>query len=89
MKSSPLTWNKPWTFTVDGTSGTFAILSVQSVPFLLIAFSNLPSLYWRAIAQPSIFGSIINLVSGSNPSINSSIWSLGSEGSGRAFLLVK
>ena len=76
-------------FILDGTSGTAEILVVQSVPFLLIAFSKMPSLYWRAIAQPSIFGSIINLVSGSNPSINSCIWSLGSEGSGRAFLLVK
>ena len=75
-------------FSVDGTSGIDLILLVTSPPFLEIAFSKMPSLYWRAIAQPSIFGSIINLVSGSNPSINSWIWSLGSEGSGRAFLLL-
>ena len=56
---------------LDGTSGIAAIFVVQSVPFLLIAFSKMPSLYWRAIAQPSIFGSIISRVSGSNPSINS------------------
>ena len=43
-------------FIVDGTSGIAAIFAVQSVPFLLIAFSKISSLYWRAITQPSIFG---------------------------------
>ena len=60
-----------------------------SFPFLVIAESNLPSIYLIAIATPSILGSINNRVLGNKSSKNSEILSFGSYGSGRAFLLVK
>ena len=40
---------------------------MTSIPFLEMDFSKLPSLYCKAIAMPSILGSINNRVSGSNP----------------------
>ena len=60
---------------------------MTSTPFLVIAESNLPSIYLIAIAQPSILGSINNLVSGNKFFINSSIESFSNEGKGNSFLL--
>ena len=70
-------------------SGTLISLLVMSVPFLEIAFSKVPSLYCKATAQPSILGSINNLVSANNPFKNSSIESFSNEGKTSLFFFLK
>ena len=67
VKSSPLICIIPETGSLRGISWISAILFVTSIPFLEMDFSNLPSLYCKAIAMPSILGSINNRVLDKDP----------------------
>ena len=61
-RSWPLICIIPQTGSLRGMSWILAILIVSSIPFLEMDFSNLPSLYYNAIAISSILGSINNWV---------------------------
>ena len=61
-RSWPLFCIIPQIGSLRGMSWISAILVVSSIPFLEMDFSNLPSLYYNAIAISSILGSINNWV---------------------------